>query len=191
MNEKIIIGKHTLESLTSGMYSDSYVVFREYIQNSVDSIDAAIKSGILMSGEEQIIVQLRPTEQEIIIRDNGTGIACNEAEKILISIGNSQKTSESSRGFRGIGRLAALSYCKKLVFQTSFLGESKATTITIDADKLSDLLLDSSDIDASVVDVLQKVYEVKTKPEKENAHYFIVRLIGVDENSRLNDYAYW
>ncbi len=188
MNEKIIIGKHTLESLTSGMYSDPYVVFREYIQNSVDSIDAAIKSGILMSGEEQIIVQLRPTEQEIIIRDNGTGIACNEAEKILISIGNSQKTSESSRGFRGIGRLAALSYCKKLVFQTSFLGESKATTITIDADKLSDLLLDSSDIDASVVDVLQKVYEVKTKPEKENAHYFIVRLIGVDENSRLNDY---
>ena len=58
------------------------------------------------------------------------------------------------------------------------MGESKATTITIDADKLSDLLLDSSDIDASVVDVLQKVYEVKTKPEKENAHYFIVRLIG-------------
>ena len=26
MSEKIIIGKHTLESLTSGMYSDPYVV---------------------------------------------------------------------------------------------------------------------------------------------------------------------
>ena len=25
----IVIGKHTLESLTSGMYSDPYVVFRE------------------------------------------------------------------------------------------------------------------------------------------------------------------
>lgn len=188
MNEKIIIGKHTLESLTSGMYSDPYVVFREYIQNSVDSIDAAINSGILKSGEDQIVVQLRPTEQEIIIRDNGTGIACEEAEKVLISIGNSQKTSDSSRGFRGIGRLAALSYCKQLVFQTSFFGESKATTITIDADKLSDLLLDSSDVDVSVVDVLQKVYEVKVKQEKENAHYFVVRLIGVDENSRLNDH---
>lgn len=188
MNEKIIIGKHTLESLTSGMYLDPYVVFREYIQNSVDSIDAAINRGILKIGEEQIIVQLRPTEQEIIIRDNGIGIACNEAEKVLISIGNSQKTSDSARGFRGIGRLAALSYCKQLVFQTSFLGESKATIITIDSDKLSDLLLDSSDIDVSVVDVLQKVYEVKTKPEKENTHYFVVRLIGVDENSRLNDH---
>ena len=188
MNEKIIIGKHTLESLTSGMYSDPYVVFREYIQNSVDSIDAAIDNGTLTTGEDQIVVQLRPTEQEIIIRDNGTGISNTEAEKVLISIGNSQKTSDSSRGFRGIGRLAALSYCKKLVFQTSYPGESKATIISIDAEKLSGLLLDSSDIDVSVVDVLQKVYEVKTKPEKEKAHYFIVRLIGVDENSRLNDY---
>lgn len=187
MSEKIIIGKHTLESLTSGMYSDPYVVFREYIQNSVDSIDTAIKNGIIKTGEDQIIVRLRPTEQEIIISDNGTGIPCNEAEKVLISIGNSQKTSDSSRGFRGIGRLAALSYCKQLVFQTSFPGESKATIITIDANKLSDLLMDSSDVDVSVVDVLQKVYEVKTKPEKENVHYFVVKLIGVDENSRLND----
>ena len=186
MNEKIIIGKHTLESLTSGMYSDPYVVFREYIQNSVDAIDTAIKRGILKNGEDQIVVQLRPTEQEIIIRDNGTGIACSEAEKVLISIGNSQKTADSSRGFRGIGRLAALSYCKQVVFQTSFFGENKATIITIDANKLSDLLLDSSDLDVSVVDVLQKVYEVKTKQEKEDAHYFVVRLIGVDENSRLN-----
>ncbi len=188
MNEKIIIGKHTLESLTSGMYSDPYVVFREYIQNSVDSIDTAISNGTLKIGEDQIVIQLRPTEQEIIIRDNGTGISNTEAEKVLISIGNSQKTSDSSRGFRGIGRLAALSYCKQLVFQTSYPGESKATIITIDAEKLSSLLLDSSDVDVSVVDVIQKVYEVKTKAEKENAHYFIVRLIGVDENSRLNDH---
>lgn len=188
MSEKIIIGKHTLESLTSGMYSDPYVVFREYIQNSVDSIDAAVKNGFIKKGEDQIIVQLRPTEQEVIIRDNGTGIAYSEAEKVLISIGNSQKTSDLSRGFRGIGRLAALSYCKQLIFQTSFPGEKKATILTIDAKKLSDLLLDSSDIDVSVVDVLQKVYEIKTKPEKENAHYFVVRLIDVDENSRLNDH---
>ncbi len=188
MSEKIIIGKHTLESLTSGMYSDPYVVFREYIQNSVDSIDTAIKKGIIRIGEDQIVVQLRPTEQEIIIRDNGTGIEQNEAEKVLISIGNSQKASDSSRGFRGIGRLAALSYCKQLVFQTSYSGENKATIITIDANKLSKLLMDSTGVDVSVVDVLQKVYEVKTKPEKENTHYFVVRLIGVDDNSKLNDH---
>jgi hypothetical protein len=40
------------------MYSDSYEVFREYIQNSVDSIDEAIRAGVLLSGAEQISVRL-------------------------------------------------------------------------------------------------------------------------------------
>ena len=91
----IIIGKHTLESLTSGMYSDSYVVFREYIQNSVDSIDEAICAKVLSTGSEQIIVRLAPTENQIVISDNGLGISSSEVEKTLISIGNSQKSSES------------------------------------------------------------------------------------------------
>ena len=106
----IIIGKHTLESLTSGMYSDSYVVFREYIQNSVDSIDEAIRAGVLLPGSEQISVRLVPTDNQIVIHDNGLGISTVDAEKTLISIGNSKKSSENSRGFRGIGRLSALSY---------------------------------------------------------------------------------
>lgn len=47
MSDNIIIGKHTLESLTSGMYADPFVVFREYVQNCVDSIDNAVSQGIL------------------------------------------------------------------------------------------------------------------------------------------------
>ena len=41
------IGANILDSLTTGMYSDSKVIFREYIQNSCDSIDVAIQEGIL------------------------------------------------------------------------------------------------------------------------------------------------
>ena len=41
MNE-IVIGKFTLESLTNGMYSSPLDLYREYVQNSVDSIDDAI-----------------------------------------------------------------------------------------------------------------------------------------------------
>ena len=133
----IVIGKHTLESLTSGMYSDPYVVFREYIQNSVDSIDEAIRAGVMTQGSEQIIVKLVPTENQIVISDNGLGIPASEVEKTLISIGNSKKSSENSRGFRGIGRLSALSYCKRLTFTTSYKGEAIATQIIIDASKLS------------------------------------------------------
>lgn len=181
----IIIGKHTLESLTSGMYSDSYVVFREYIQNSVDSIDEAIRLGVLAPGAEQIVVRLAPTENQIIITDNGLGIPALEVEKTLISIGNSKKSSESSRGFRGIGRLAALSYCQKLTFSTSFKGEPTATQIVIDASKLSKVLADDSQADVTVIDVLESVYTVTTASEREEVHYFTVQMDSVDVNSKL------
>lgn len=185
----IIIGKHTLESLTSGMYSDSYVVFREYIQNSVDSIDEAIRAGVLPADDEQITVRLAPTENEIVISDNGLGIPSTEVEKTLISIGNSKKSSENSRGFRGIGRLSALSYCQTLTFTTSFKGENIATKIVINASKLSEVLADDSKADVTVVDVLESVYTVSTFAEREEAHYFSVQMNGVDVNSCLLSYA--
>lgn len=185
----IIIGKHTLESLTSGMYSDSYVVYREYIQNSVDSIDEAVRRGILNPGEEQIAIRLAPTDRQIVIADNGLGIPAIDVEKTLISIGNSKKSPENSRGFRGIGRLSALSYCQSLTFTTSFKGEPVATRIAIDASKLSRVLADDSQEDVTMLDVLKSVYSVETVSENEDTHYFSVQLDGVDDNSKLLSYA--
>lgn len=181
----IIIGKHTLESLTSGMYSDSYVVFREYIQNSVDSIDEAVRLGVLSPGTDRIVVRLAPSDNQIVITDNGLGIASAEAEKNLISIGNSKKSSETSRGFRGIGRLSALSYCKRLTFTTSFKGENIATQIVIDASKLLEVLADNSQSDVTVIDVLESVYTISTFSEREEVHYFSAQMDGVDVNSKL------
>lgn len=188
MND-IIIGKHTLESLTSGMYSDPHVVFREYIQNSVDSIDEAVRLHVLSPGSGQITVHLAPAENRISIVDNGLGIPKDDVEKTLISIGNSKKTSGNSRGFRGIGRLSALSYCQKLTFATSFKGENIATKIIIDATKLSEMLSNDSETDVTVLDVLESVYTVSTIAEHEDKHYFSVQLDGVDANSRLLSYA--
>ena len=45
------VGKFTLESLTTGMYSDPRIVYREYIQNAVDSIEAAISENIISEKE--------------------------------------------------------------------------------------------------------------------------------------------
>ena len=188
MSENIIIGKHTLESLTSGMYSDPFVVFREYIQNCADSIDLAVEKGLLGTNENDINICLSPSEKAIKIRDNGMGLSIEEAEKALISIGNSKKASENSRGFRGIGRLAALSYCKRLIFFTSAYGEIKGTKVTIDADRLATLLSANDTEDVTVVDVLRSVYQVEIFQEKEAAHYFTVLLEGVDETSNLNSY---
>ena len=44
-NENVQVGKYTLESLTTGMYSDPKIVYREYIQNSVDSLENAVENG--------------------------------------------------------------------------------------------------------------------------------------------------
>lgn len=41
------IGKNILENLTTGMYLDSKVAYREYVQNACDQIDKAIDSGIV------------------------------------------------------------------------------------------------------------------------------------------------
>lgn len=161
------------------------MVFREYIQNSVDSIDEATRTGVLLPGAEQISVRLAPTENQIVIYDNGLGIPTADAEKTLISIGNSKKSSESSRGFRGIGRLSALSYCQQLTFITSFKGESVGTKIVIDASKLSEVLADDTKADVTVIDVLESVYTVSTFSEREDLHYFSVQLDGVDVNSKL------
>lgn len=184
----IIIGKYTLESLTSGMYSDPFVVYREYIQNCVDSIDSAIGQKLIEPNEAYIDVQLFPMESRIIIKDNGLGIPSADAERVLVSIGNSKKTTENSRGFRGIGRLSALSYCSTLTFFTSFYGEAKGTKFSINADKLAKLLFDSTKEDVTASEVLRKVYEVEHFSEKEDAHYFTVQMDGVYENSGLYSY---
>ncbi len=188
MNNNIIIGKHTLESLTSGMYSDPYVVFREYIQNAADSIDGAYRANILSRGNDKINISIFPFERLIIIEDNGMGIPAESAERTLISIGNSKKVSDSSRGFRGIGRLSALSYCSKVTFETSFAGENVATKIIIDAAKLAELLSFDTDGDASVVDVLDKVYTSEITQAASETHYFKVIMEGVDDSSKLTDY---
>ena len=184
----IIIGKHTLESLTTGMYADPYVVFREYIQNAADAIDNAVRQGILSPNAAEIVIHLSPAERSIVISDNGTGLSADEAEQTLISIGNSKKTSEFDRGFRGIGRLAALGYCSKLTFETSAVSEDTGTRIVIDSRKLSQLLTAKDDSDVTITDVLGQVYFVERYPENSATHYFRVILDEVDEASGLNDY---
>lgn len=181
----IIIGKHALESLTTGMYSDPLVVYREYIQNSSDSIDSAIENGVTSPEDCRIDIQVSPIDRTITIYDNGLGIPTEEAEKTLISVGNSKKTSGNSRGFRGIGRLAALSYCGNLIFETSFKGEKRGTRLAIDAKKLSLRLSLNETDDVSAEEVLEGVYSAESFPEHEGKHYFRVILKDVEADSDL------
>jgi hypothetical protein len=107
-----VIGKHTFETLTTGMYSDPLDCLREYVQNSVDSLE---ESGRLAEG--RIDFAIDAAAKSVVIRDDGLGIPVSAAAATLLDIGRSEKPERSnrSRGFRGIGRLGGLAYCERLI----------------------------------------------------------------------------
>ncbi|WP_434510488.1 ATP-binding protein [Desulfitobacterium sp. AusDCA] len=183
---EIVIGKYALESLTSGMYADPLVIYREYIQNAVDSIDNAIDNGILQQHHENVIVSIFPMEGRIEIQDNGMGLSVKEALSTLTSIGNSKKDATSARGFRGIGRLSALGYCEKLTFETTYPGEKEGTRITFDSKMLSELLTSKNEhFDITANFVMARIYTVENFQTRAADHYFNVIMEGVDKNSEL------
>ncbi|KAF0197159.1 MAG: hypothetical protein FD169_518 [Bacillota bacterium] len=181
----IAIGKFTLESLTTGMYINPMDVFREYIQNSVDSFDEAYETGLLRPGEEKILITINQAGRNISIDDNGVGLAVESAVAALADIGNSRKRSELNRGFRGIGRLAGLSYADRLVFTSSHFGEAKKTEISFDALRLRDLLVPSHDQSIDITELLNRVITTQVSPAPMDEHYFRVELSGVRTDSGL------
>ncbi|MCI5141463.1 MAG: hypothetical protein D3909_07010 [Candidatus Electrothrix sp. ATG1] len=89
-------GMYLLETLTSGMYNDPLSIYREYIQNSVDSIDQSaqpVKNAVIK-------INLDPFLKNVTIYDNGDGITADSAEKVLSSIGSSGKIGTMQRLFR-------------------------------------------------------------------------------------------
>ena len=86
--KNVEVGKYTLESLTTGMYSDPKIVYREYIQNSVDSLEEAVRQGLIEPQSMRIDVLVNEEENKITIRDNGVGISSKIAVSTLLNIGN-------------------------------------------------------------------------------------------------------
>jgi len=184
---EIEIGKFTLESLTTGMYSEPESCYREYIQNAVDSLDSALADGLMQAQDFRIEIIVDGSRQEISIKDNGTGIKKDLVRKTLLDIGNSTKLHTTNRGFRGIGRLGGLSYCKKLSFCTTAMGESEKTLVTFDCDKLKALLVPGQSTEHNLQSVVEAVTEVRVMQEQASTHYFIVKMDGVDDISSLLD----
>lgn len=131
-------GGFVLETLTVGMYGESRNAIREYIQNSFDSIQKARKSGLIAEDDGLIEIIMERDCDCLIIRDNGTGLSVKKAAPTLTSVGASTKDPHTSAGFRGIGRLAGIGFCNKLIFTTKAAGEGSATTITFDGQMMRD-----------------------------------------------------
>lgn len=181
----MIIGKYALESITTGMYINPLDVLREYIQNSSDAIDEAIGLGNLSASDAKIIITIDPLDRKVVIEDNGSGIPKKRALQILTDIGNSQKQYYQNRGFRGIGRLSGLSYCDKLTFKTTCLGETSGSEVKYDAQHLRSLLALKEDDRQTAESAVNAICTVNSFSTSESTHYFMVILEGVSPDSGL------
>lgn len=192
--DEYVFGANILENLTTGMYQDSRVIYREYIQNACDQIDIARREGILASGEELIDIQLNETERTITITDNASGIPKDKFKETLANIADSNKQIGEAKGFRGIGRLCGLAYCKELVFTSKAPGESYISVLRCDAAKMRELIdRNNRGVKITAQELLNHIYSFpapsKTKDVKD--HWFKVELIGVNkENRDLLDFQY-
>lgn len=173
-----IIGKDVLELLSTAMYVDPLTIYREYIQNSADAIDAA-RAGGLLSERGRIEITIDPSSRTIRILDNGTGIGVASFPGTLTAIGASNKRGTGARGFRGVGRLSGLAYARELTFRSTAPGETRATSITWDCRTLRSLLRDFDDR-RELADIISEITTISYSdnvPAEE--HFFEVTLTGV------------
>ena len=181
------IGKNVLENLTRGMYEDSRVIYREYIQNAADQIDKALASKAFANEALKIEIDINDRKRRIVIADNANGIPKSEVARRLADVADSEKIQGEDKGFRGIGRLGGLAYCRELRFVTSYAGESERTTMIWDAARLEKLLNDRSVRD-SAEEILDRIIRYEYEPCDEAAHFFRVELIEIKpSNDRLLD----
>ena len=182
------VGKNILDNLTTGMYSDSKVIYREYIQNACDQIDLAVKLGILSSEEGEIEIYIDSSKRYISIKDNATGVKAENFIRDVGDIANSSKEIGKNKGFRGIGRLCGLAYCKTLKFTTSYRGESKKSVMTCNAKKMREMLVENKQY--TLDEIWDIIITYSTEPEVESKHYFEVEMFDINkENTDLLDEA--
>jgi molecular chaperone HtpG len=173
------------------MYQDSKVIYREYIQNACDQIDKAVKADILCPGEGKIEIWLDYDKRIISIEDNATGISATAFEQTLGNIADSDKKISEDKGFRGIGRLCGLAYCRSLVFTSSAKGENIISILYCDALKMRQMIEESGrgkkHTANEVLHVINKFERRKT--DDINSHFFRVDLIDINpENTDLLDF---
>lgn len=185
-SDSVIIGKNIIEILTTGMYHNPLVIFREYIQNAIDAINEAVYREILDDIQEgDVQVTIDKEKRLVVFEDNGIGVPSKNAWTVLTSIASSTKDRTKNLGFRGIGRLAGLAYCDELVIETSFKGETTKTILQWNGRKLREIIEDKKD-NKFASEVIKSITILDQLSERDDTHYFKVTLQDV-KNDKLLD----
>lgn len=176
-NRGVFVGKDVIELVGNAMYLEPLTIYREYIQNSVDSIDEAVATGVLADHSEgRIDITIDAAARRIKVRDNGAGISPSSFFDKMLAIGGSQKRHTSARGFRGVGRLAGLGFCQELIFRSKAKGE-KLCQLKWDIRKMKSALADFQG-DGDIADLIESVTSQEISDgETAEEHFFEVELV--------------
>lgn len=180
LENRPIIGRQLFDIVTSGMYDNPLMIYREYIQNSVDSIDLAIESRLIAPESAKISITLNGHDRSIVFEDNGQGLDNDTAHGILTNLGCSPKEGTSQRGFRGIGRLGGLAYCDELIFETRSMGDELVSVIRWNRKEFDAIATDAQK-NITLSEMIQAVASLEYDEPSENtpAHFFRVTLHNV------------
>jgi hypothetical protein len=175
------LGKDVLELLSTAMYVDPLVVFREYVQNAADSLDLAKQDGLNdVAALGRVSIEIDAQGRSIRIRDNGNGIESEHFVERMVALGGSDKRGTAARGFRGVGRLAGLGHAQELVFRSRTSGQPDISEVRWDCRKLKACLGDL-DFGGDVADLIAQVVTTSREPTApdDGPHFFEVELSKV------------
>jgi molecular chaperone HtpG len=143
-------GLRLLETLTSALYDNPIVLFREYVQNSVDAYKVALKNKLDPVDNFSVNIDVDEDNRSITIFDNGYGIEAKYFDATMLDIGVDKKSGLSDQiGFRGIGRLSAIPFCEKLIFRNKPQGSKNIFVFTWDGKAFNEMLIKDSTAELS------------------------------------------
>lgn len=191
-DRQVTLGVHLLETITKGMYSEPMHSIREYVQNAFDSIRKARQLQIMPPDAGTIRITVDKHQRLLKIRDDGVGLSPEEASVALMDIGASTKGLEEagvegqSAGFRGIGRMAGISYCKTLRFTTSDGKDGRKCDVVFDAAGINRLTRKGGK-PTTIVRAIDDNSSIVEEVVDDDEHYMEVCLEGVREDSFLDE----
>lgn len=164
------VGASIISIITESLYDKPIVVFREYVQNSVDAfaktnesdqkdaIDITVQIREVTTDNDEV-ADTAPTD--IFFLDNGSGIAENEFEKKMIRIAMSDKQKISNIGYKGIGRLSGISYCQRVTFVNILSYKDEEYQVySVDCKAFRKKKITQEFLTSSVTDIMKQIGDV-------------------------------
>lgn len=145
------VGAGILSVITESLYDNPIVVFREYVQNSIDSI-------FKEENHRNHEIQIWSSGDDLFFLDNGRGIETDVFQSEMKKIGASTKKKQKNLGYKGIGRLSGVPYCGELQFVNIYnYSEKKAQLYSIDGGLYEEIKNSEQDVRLSFSDLMDKI----------------------------------